>query len=430
MSQLNHIENFQIEGAGAKIDGLHNYYGTFTSTSRNSRNFSLAPDTMADVVRQANAGVELRKSHRTYTDPIGKFISAHLTEDGKQGAGNFFVREGLQGPLSDDVIKMIDSEIMDSMSIGFAHTEDTKVMCDTCKMLGDTNQMKPKFTWFSYYFECDEGHILGRKSKVKKKEVLNTATYEGTIKLREISVVGTGADPNAKIIKKLQEELRAGNIELGDLNFFSESLNVELSHFNQLLGLDSPEPPPRKTYSIPNKRSKPVSEPTNALQSVVDELTNTVETQTERITELETELEDRPTQENYDELETELESVQSQLAAKESELETLKAEYEALTEDGTEAREIERARGHSYLKEYYGDNYKELPECHNHIKNLDDENSSVGVLRSLADGFRSMAVSKRPKGRQSRMGDRYVPGSGKKANGFKFKKGVNANLAA
>ena len=430
MSDLNHIENLLIEGAGAKVDGLHNYFGTFTSTGRNSQNFSLSPDTMADVVRQANEGAEVRKSHGMWNDPIGKFTSAQLAEDGTIGQGTFFIRQDLEGPKSNDVIKMIDSDIMDSMSLGFAHTDKTKVMCDTCKALGDKNQMKPKFTWFSYYFECDEGHILGRKSKVNKKMVLNTATYEGTVRLREISVVGSGADPNAKIIKKLQEELRAGNLELADLTLFSESMNVELSHFNELLGLDSPEPPPRKTYSIPNKRSKPVSEPTNALQSVVDELTNTVETQTTRITELETELEDRPTQENYDELETELESVQSQLAAKETELETLKTQYEALSEDGTEAREIERARGHSYLKEYYGDNYKELPECHNHIKNLDDENSSVGVLRSLADGFRSMAVSKRPKGRQSRIEDRYLATGGKKAKGFKFKKGVNANLAA
>ena len=424
MSNIHYIENLQIEGAGAKIDGLHNYFGTFTSTSLNSKHFQLSPETMTDVVRQANGGAEVRKSH-SWADPIGKFTSAHLTEDGTQGAGSFFIREDLDGPKSNDVIKMLDAEIMDSMSIGFAHTDKTKVMCDTCRMLGDENQMKPVFDWFSYYFQCDEGHILGKKSKVKRKMVLNTATYEGTVKLREISIVGEGADPNAKIIKKLQEELRAGNIELADLNLFSESLNIELSRFNQVLGLDPPEPAP-KTYSIPPKRRTQMSEPTGneALQTMIDTLNATVET----LTNEKTELEKRPTVEQYNELETQLESVTAQLGVKTTELETLKAESEKLMEDGREARNLERERGHSYLKEYYGADYRENPECVTHIQNLDDQDAKISVLRSLADGFRSMAVSKRPAGRQSRIEDVYTP---KKtaAKDFKFKEGANVGVS-
>lgn len=421
MSDIHYIENLQIEGAGAKAEGLHNYFGVFTSTGLNSRHFSLSPKTMANIVKQANEGVEVKKSHG-WGDPIGKFTSAYV-RDG-EGRGNFFIREGLEGPKSDDVIKMIDSEIMGSMSIGFGHTDKTRVMCDTCRLLGDENQMKPKFTWFSYYFECSEGHILGKKSKVDKKEVLNTGTYEGTVRLMEISVVGTGADPNAKIVKKLQEELQAGTIELSDLSLFSESLNVELSHFNQLLGLSEP-PPPRRTYSIPPKRSTKMSEPTGneALQAMIDQLNSTVET----LTTEKTELEKRPTLEQHNALETELESVTTQLAVKTAELETLKAESETLAKDGKEARDLERARGHSYLKEYYGENYKEQPECVTHIQNLDNPDASVSVLRSLADGFRSMAVSKRPAGRQSRIEDVFTP---KKtdAKDFKFKQGANVGV--
>ena len=424
MSDIHYIENLQIEGAGAKAEGLHNYFGSFTSTGLNLRNFSLSPKTMANIVKQANEGTELRKSHQLYSDPIGKFTSAYV-RDGK-GHGQFFIREGLEGPKSNDVIKMIDSEIMNSMSIGFAHTDKTRVMCDTCRALGEENQMKPKFTWFSYYFECDEGHILGKKAKVNKKEMVCTATYEGEVKLREISVVGSGADPSAKIRKKLQEELQAGTIELADLPIFSESMNIELSRFNQALGLDSPEPTPQP-YSIPPKRRTQMSEPTGneALQAMIDELNNTVET----LTAEKVELEKRPTLEQHNALETELESVTTQLAVKTAELETLKAESETLSKDGKEARDLERARGHSYLKEYYGEDYKEQPECVTHIQNLDNPDASVSVLRSLADGFRSMAVSKRPAGRQSRIEDVFTP---KKtdAKDFKFKQGANVGVSA
>lgn len=425
MSNLHYIQNLQIEGAGAVIDELHYYLGKFTSTSLNSRHFRLSAETMADIVRQANLGVELRKGH-SWGDPIGKFTSAELIEDGTQGRGTFFVIEDLEGPKSNDVIKMIDTEVMDEMSIGFAHTDNTKVMCDTCQMLGDKNEMKPYFDWFSYYFQCDEGHRLGKKTKVKKKEILNTATYEGTVKLREISVVGTGADPHTKIIKKLQEELHAGNLELSDLSLFSESLNVELSHFNQLLGVTSGTS--RRVYSLPSpQRRKPImSEPTaNPLQGLVEQLNATIETQTTRIAELEA----APSQEAYDTLQTELEDVKAQLTLKEAELESVKAEYASVAEDGTEARDLERAKGHAYLEEYYGENYKDMPECVTHIKNLDSPETTMSVLRSLTDGFRQMALSKRPRGRQSRIEDTFVP---RKSGGkdFKFKKGATAHVGA
>ena len=419
MSNIHYIENLLIDGAGVTDDEFANYFGTFTSTSRNSRNFSLSPETMADIVKQANAGVEVRKSHSYFQDPIGTFLSAYVYKG--EGKGNFRIRKDLEGPKSNDVIKMIDAEIMKSMSIGFAHTDKTKVTCDTCLLLGDENsEMKPKFSWFSYYFECGEGHILGQKSKVNKKEVLNTATYKGTVKLREISVVGTGADPNAKIIKKLQEELQSGNLGLEDLPIFSESLNINLSHFNQLLGLETPT-----AYSIPNsQRSDNMSEPTGGLQAVVDELNSTVSGLRNQLAEME----NRPTQEQYDEVTRQLTAKEGELALKTQELETLKAESEQLIADGKEARGLEQARGHTYLEEYYGENYRENPDCVNHIKNLTDPKASVSTLRSLADGFRSMAVSKRPIGRQSSIEDRYVPEKTDKGKGFKFQEGANPGV--
>ena len=420
MNDLHYIENLLIDGAGVQDDEFANYFGTFTSTALNSQNFSLSLKTMKDIVRQANKGVLLRKSHQFYNDPIGKFLSAYVYNG--EGKGNFRIRKDLDGPKSNDVIKMIDADMMGSLSIGFRHTDKTKVLCDTCAKLGDENsEMKPKFTWFSYYLECSEGHILGRKSKVNKKEILNTATYHGTVLLDEISVVGTGADPNAKIIKKLQEELQSGTLGLEDLPIFSESLNINLSHFNQMLGLD-----PEKTYSIPTNLNPQGGEPVpNPLQAVVDELNQTIETQKETIEELES----RPTQEDFDELQTELDNKTAQIAVKEQELADKMKEHEKLIADGKEARELERQRGHAYLKEYYGDDYKELSEAITHVRNLDDPNASIGTLRSLADGFRSMAVSKRPAGRKSRISEGYsgkTVGSGKN---FKFKRGANPGIA-
>lgn len=414
MSDIRYAQCLQIDGAGVVEGSLHNYHGTFTSTSKNSKAFSFSPETMRNIVKQAAEGVQLFKSHQTYYDPIGKFTSAYVY--GEQGRGNFFIRENLEGPRSNDVIKMIDSEIMDSMSIGFAHTEKTKVMCDACSALGNNNsEMKPKFSWFSYTMECEEGHVLGRKFKLDGQERLVTATYKGEVRLREVSVVGAGADPNAKIKKKLMESLQSGELELSDLNYISECMNIELSNFNRMLGLDDPA-------SIPE--GDPMSTPNEGLQAVVDELNSTIEGMKTQIEELE----GRPTQEQHAELNSQLEAKVAELGVKQGELDALKAKYEKLAEDGTEARALEKSRGFSYLKEYYGDNFRDLPECVTHIKNLEDENASVSTLRSLADGFRAMAMSKRPAGRQSKAEPTFVPKSSNESGQFQFDKNVNPGV--
>ena len=414
MSNICYMESLAIDGASVVEGALHNYHGIFTSTSKNSRNFSLSPETMRDIVSQANDGVEVRKSHSMFTDPIGKFTSAYVY--GSKGRGNFFIREGLEGPKSDDVIKMIDSEIMDSMSIGFMHTDETQVMCDTCAALGNKNEeMKAKFGWFSYWFECEEGHILGRKVKINNEEQTATATYKGKVKLYEISVVGTGADPNAEIVKKLQESLQAGELQLGDLPYISECMNVELSNFNRALGLDSP---------IPINGRDPMSAPSEGLQAVVDELNSTITGLQGQIEELES----RPTQEQFDEVSTQLEAKEAELALKEQELEASKGEYEKLAKDGKDARALQKARGHSYLKEYYGDNYQELPEAMTHVRSLDNEEADVKTLTSLADGFRSMVMSKRPAGRRTNLNDVYVPKEVGGTKTFEFNKNANPGV--
>ena len=76
-----------------------------------------------------------------------------------------------------------------------------------------------------------------------------------------------------------------------------------------------------------------MSEPTGneALQAMIDTLNATVET----LTAEKTELEKRPTVEQYNELETQLESVNCAASvSRTTELETLKAESETLAKDG------------------------------------------------------------------------------------------------
>ena len=412
---MQYMQNLTIEGGKTVEGALHNYQGIFTSTSLNTQNFRLSKKTMSDIVRQANEGVEVRKSH-SWDDPIGKFTSAWVY-DGK-GKGNFFIREGLEGPKSDDVIKMIDSEIMGEMSIGFIHTEETEVVCDACQQLGNGRQlMKPVFSFFglSFFFECNEGHQTGRKFKLNGEEKTVTYTIEGKVKLREVSVVGTGADPNTDIIKKLQEGLSSQQVLLDDIPYISEYLNIELGQFNQMLGIDPNNP----TYSIP-QRSSQMAEPTGGLDGVVDELNSTINGLKAQIAELEA----RPTQEQLDTVNQELATKEGELASVKQELETLKENSEQLIKDGKEARELEQARGHSYLKEYYGENYRDLPDCVNHIQSLEDPKSTVKTLRSLADGFRTMAVSKRPIGRQSKLEDVFVPKHTETSKNFKFQEGA------
>ena len=424
MSDTIYIQNLKVDGSGSVEDGKHYYNASFTSTSLNSYNYRFAPEVMASIVKQANDGVEVREEHQMSPRAIGKFTNAYLLDE--LGRGNFFIREGLQGPQSDDVIKLLDSGIMDCMSIGFAHTDQTKVIND---LTG--NEMKPKFSAlsFSFYFQDPEtGHILGRKTEVDGEEKTVTATYKGDVKLREISVVGKGADPTAKVIRKLQEALHTNEIEIEELPFISESLNIELSAFNQMLGINTKDTKHTKINST--KKESPMAN--EALQAVIDELKTTVETLKEEKEELEgkleTELEDRPTVEEFKEVSEALETKTAELAVKEQEITELKEEYETLASDGKKAREVEKKKAHAYLQEYYGDDYRTLPECTTHINNVDDDSKDIETLQSLTEGFRAMAISKRPSGKRSKVQDLFVPKDVKKSQGFAFKKEANPSV--
>ena len=83
---------------------------------------------------------------------------------------------------------------------------------------------------------CQEGHKLGRMVKDGKKEKLVTAEVRGKVHLKEYSVVGTAADPSAKIIKKLQSELNSGELHASELNFIAETHNYNLSQLCETLG--------------------------------------------------------------------------------------------------------------------------------------------------------------------------------------------------
>ena len=102
---------------------------------------------------------------------------------------------------------------------------------------------------------CEQGHYPGQELREKGKDIIVTATAHGA-RLRELSIVGAGADPDTNIIGKLKQELADGNLNGKGLAFLSEFYNLNYTHFFNQLGYNGYTP---KQYSIPTPQPKRTS---------------------------------------------------------------------------------------------------------------------------------------------------------------------------
>lgn len=313
MSNKIFIKNVKIEGAS--VDGdFHYYNGIIQSKSLNTRHFFHASDeTLRSIEEQANAGVHIRDGHSYYTKPLGRSVSASMV-DGKVNS-TFFIQAGINDTNSDDHIKRLDSGIIDMLSTGLMLTDESKMICDICG-----EEMTLKYSWFSSYFEDDEGHILGQKLRDGTRV---TAELRGPVKLEEYSIVASGADPDAEILKKVSENLESGVFDNATLAYFAESHGWELQSFVSSLESDA-----GKKYHLgginmdPEKQEQLESELAEA-NAEVDRLQSEVEALSGAVAG--TDGNPHPEQSRK-----EIERLQSELADAESERDKVQSEKDAL----------------------------------------------------------------------------------------------------
>ena len=229
MDNLTYTQNLMIDGASETQGNKHGYKGTISSTSLNQQGFHISKETLGYIAEQANAGVDVHFNHNTYQFQAGKSTWAKLVRN-KVNA-EFYILAGLDDINSDDVIRRMDEGVVDSLSIGFVGGD---FYCDLCE--DEKMEFRDDGWWFVRM--CANGHKLGRMVKDGKKEKLVTAEVRGKVNLREFSVVNRGADPSAKMIKKLQSELSNGTLNETELTFIAETHNFNLNHLCETLGYD------------------------------------------------------------------------------------------------------------------------------------------------------------------------------------------------
>lgn len=236
-----YIKNVGIEGVGGVVEGLHYYNGTIQTNSLNKRHFfEASAETLRSIQQQANEGVNVYPSHRTYSAPIGKSTAA--TMYGGKVNSTFFIKEGMKDVNSDDHIARLDAGIVDMLSTGLLLTDESEMVCNVCLNDGlsrKESRMQHKPSWFISYFECEAGHVLG--SKLRNGDRV-TAKLHGPVDLQEYSIVPSGADPGAKMIKKLKESMESNSLDETFLLYVAESNNFAFNSLMNSLGIEAQDP--------------------------------------------------------------------------------------------------------------------------------------------------------------------------------------------
>ena len=243
MSDIRYINNLKIDKKIDENAELVMFEGIATTDSLNAYFYRMAMDSLRNMAQDAKDG----DGKPVYINHQMRDLNAGRTHDAslykKRVKMMFSLLRGLEDIGSDAVIKRLENGITTDLSVGH---DDAVYMCDECG-----NEMNQG--WFIP--TCENGHYPGMKFKKSGKDATITATAHGA-RLRELSVVGVAADPNAKIIGKLKQELADGNLNGKGLAFLTEFYNLNYNHFFNQLGYNGYTP---KQYSIPNLQPKRAS---------------------------------------------------------------------------------------------------------------------------------------------------------------------------
>ena len=321
------MDCLQIQNQISEDDPDFQFYeGIISSTKLNSKYFKWSDETLASINRQANEGTSVYPLHDTYREfPIGKSTSSRIQDD--QVLSKFGIQKDLRmgsNNNTDDLIARMNTGVVDGLSTG---TIGGNFLCDV-----DGTKFEYKSDGLFFYTRrCQEGHRLGETVRVNKKDVTVTATVYGEVNLYEFSVVGSGAVPDAKVIRKLQEMLDSNELEENDLLYITELNGFSLPSVCDSLGVspsfDKPAivtPEPYKIQNTPKPKGDDMSlelvtQERDRLSARVETLEAEIQEKDEKLAKYEEEGKDR------EELEQELNAKSAELLEKEQELEESKA---------------------------------------------------------------------------------------------------------
>lgn len=403
------MDCLQISQQVAEDDDRFQFYeGVISSTKLNSKYFRWSKQTLSSIVRQANEGTAVYPLHDTYREfPIGKSASSRMANE--QALTKFGIQKDLKmgsNNNTDDLIKRMNSGVVDALSTGTIGGNFT------CDLDGTKFEFKSDGLFF-YSRQCKEGHRLGQTVRMNGKDQTVTATVKGEVNLYEFSVVGSGAVPDAKVIRKLQEMLDANELEENDIVYISDingfnlssicdSLGVSPSFDPPIIGTEEPTGDPQpEPYRIRNKGDN------MSLELVTQERDRL----SARVEDLETELQEKETElakyegndKDYETLEEEFNAKQVELSEKEEELKEAKVMSDIGKKAISDARKEYKAASISEA-EAYG-----TPLTEDELDDLDKDlllNNDYEMMRNSTKKMLQRARKERSerKGRQSTPG--------------------------
>ena len=393
MSELRYINNLKV---GDKIDEnaeLVLFEGIATTDSLNSYFYRMHSSSLRNMKDDAakEPGQPVYINHETYRElNAGRTCGASLYN--KKVKMEWSILRGLTDIGSDDVIKRLENGVVTDLSVGHY---DAKYMCDECG-----SEMN-----LGWYMPMDEnGHYPGMVIKKNGKDHTITAEAHNA-RLRELSVVGMGADPDAKIIGKLKQELSDGEINGKGIAFLSEFYNLNHSNFFNELGYNGYVPklysiPPLQSYKGSDKPRGNLMNDKNLLEKANEDLQAANEALQQENEEFKTQIADLPTHEELEALQRENAQLQDQMTSED--IETLKL----MAKEGEAYISILRIDGKAAFKAKLmsdgiaKDKVEEHPEYLGIVKDI-DECTNVKQLYQWQQSYYRQARSNRAAGRVS-----------------------------
>lgn len=312
MSDVRYIQNLKVGGMTEENDELVSFEGIASTDSLNTYFYRMHISSLRNFRDDAIDGRPVYSLHRVRENlNLGNTFGANLY--GKKVKMQWNILRGLEDINSDDIIKRLVNGVTRELTVGHDFAE---YMCNECGGRMHTDLFVPM---------CSKGHCPGMAIRKNGEDHTVTATAHNA-RLKELSIVGRGADPDTKIIGMLKQELASDNMNAQGLAFLSEFYNLNYNSFFNQLGYNGYPP---KQYSIPTRKKSMAANP-DLLAKTNEELQTKNEELQTRVDELEADIQKLPTEEEYANLQKDISALQSELdSADLAELKQLAAQGQA-----------------------------------------------------------------------------------------------------
>ena len=369
--------------------------GIMLSTGYNSYYYRFSEGSIRSLVPQAKKtkeknGIRVHAMHDTWELPIGRTLSATFKNKSDLEVLAYINRDVPQ-PDTNSIILRVEDDTIDSLSMGWALIEHK----DKKKSSYFKNDITGEIMDRGYYMPYDsQGHYPGKKLDDGRRV---TATVEGPIRFRELSIVGAGADPRAKMLQdtEFQKALSAEFQELGiqnhDLPLISELAGWDEALFSESLSFGIYNPSEEKRifggFDMATPETTETTESTGSQAAL--EWKPKYEAAQKELTELKAETETMVTQEDYEKA---IADWQQKLTDKEealTEAQQLAEENKEYAKIGKSALELARSRAARAFT-FYKSNKVDDPQSQKTLKKL-SESFDMKWLEEEADEYWNLA---------------------------------------